>query len=207
MKQKIGIDFDNTIVIYDNVFYRYAVENFNMPEDILPQKSAIRDYFWNYPGGWDHWVELQGLVYGKKIVEAEIAPGFINFFHECVMNNLDISIISHKTEYSKRGSKTNLRDAAKYWLNIKGFFDEQGPSIRPEQVFFESTRESKIKRIVSEQCTHFIDDLPEVLNEPSFPLDCVKMLYSRGNDNGGSKEVLEFSNWDDIRSYLFREPV
>ena len=45
---RIGIDFDNTIIIYDDVFYHCAIEFFNMPRYILADKPSVRDYFWNY---------------------------------------------------------------------------------------------------------------------------------------------------------------
>ena len=83
MALRIGIDFDNTIIIYDQVFHRYGVECFNMPKDIPNDKPSIRNYFWNYSGGKKDWIELQGIVYGTKIMDASFAPGAENFFLHC----------------------------------------------------------------------------------------------------------------------------
>ena len=35
---KVGLDFDNTIVNYDNVFFKVALENNLIPRDIKKQK-------------------------------------------------------------------------------------------------------------------------------------------------------------------------
>ena len=40
----IGIDFDNTIVSYDKLFYKVALEGAHIPEDIEPTKLQVRDY-------------------------------------------------------------------------------------------------------------------------------------------------------------------
>ena len=40
----IGIDFDNTIVCYDDVFARVAVELGLVPPKVATSKTAIRDH-------------------------------------------------------------------------------------------------------------------------------------------------------------------
>ena len=40
----VGIDFDNTIVSYDKVFYAVALEQSLIPQEIKESKMAVRDY-------------------------------------------------------------------------------------------------------------------------------------------------------------------
>ena len=54
-----------------------------------------------------------------------------------------------------------------------------GPDAIPESnVYFESTRAEKIERIIALSCTHFIDDLEEVFDDPAFPSNVERLLLS-----------------------------
>jgi hypothetical protein len=50
-----------------------------------------------------------------------------------------------------------------------GFFRADEYAIPVESVFFECSRSEKLRRISMLGCTHFIDDLEEVLSDPEFP--------------------------------------
>ena len=63
----IGIDFDNTIITYDNLFHKYALKLQLINESVAKNKQVIRDTIRKLPNGNDRWTELQGLVYGKYI--------------------------------------------------------------------------------------------------------------------------------------------
>ena len=52
--------------------------------------------------------------------------------------------------------------AALGFMRKYGFFDEDILNLSVDSVYFEMTREEKVKRIESLQCTHFIDDLEEI---------------------------------------------
>src|SRR3989304_2008898 len=95
---KIGIDFDNTIVSYDKLFYTAAVEKKLIPVEMLPIKSSIRNYLRSINKE-DDWTELQGYVYGKKMPSAEIYPGVDLFFRKALQYGFELFIISHKTLY------------------------------------------------------------------------------------------------------------
>ena len=45
-------------------------------------------------------------------------------------------------------------------------------------VYFESTRAEKLKRIAALSLTHFIDDLEEVLTDPDFPPNVERILFA-----------------------------
>ena len=180
MQRHIGLDFDNTIVKYDDVFHKYGVHIFGMPPRIPKTKTSVKEYFWTYKneGGWEHWVELQGIVYGEKMLEAKPSPGLEKFLENCQRNGIRISISSHKTEFPKRGSKVNLWDSAWQWLENNIFSVRKNLRIRKSDIFFEPERSLKIQRIKSLGCMLFVDDLIEVFNDSTFPTDVKNTLQS-----------------------------
>jgi hypothetical protein len=199
---RIGLDFDGTVVLYDEVFHRCAVEQFQMPREIEVGKPAIREWFWKTPEGKQKWIQLQGIVYGTRMNEACVAPGLDRFLRTCRGKKIRVFIISHKTEFPVIGPKVNLRGAARHWLERNGFRD--APGIREKEVFFESTREEKIQRIIVQRCSHFIDDLEEVFLEPAFPSKVGKLLYAPGAKDNLDGDIKIFSSWDSIRNYFLK---
>ena len=63
-------------------------------------------------------------------------------------------------------------------MSTRGFFQAAGYGIAPDAVYFENTRQDKIARIAQVGCTHFIDDLEEVLSDPAFPSGVERILFS-----------------------------
>jgi hypothetical protein len=190
---KIGIDFDNTIINYGQLFHKYAINRFGMPPGTEPDKNAIRSYFWSLPEGNTLWTELQGIVYGEKILEANPAEGLFHFLSLCKKTEITVCIISHKSEYPALGPRINLRDAALEWLTANKFFDNALFTLPRSSVFFESTRTFKVMRIGTEKCTVFIDDLPEIFEDIHFPADVVKVLYSQ--EPCSTKDVIACEDW------------
>lgn len=197
---KIGIDFDNTIINYGHLFHKYAIERFGMPPGTKPDKNAIRSYFWSIPEGNTLWTELQGIVYGEKILEAVAAEGLYQFLSLCKEAAIAVCVISHKSEFPALGPRINLRDAALKWLNDNNFFDNPLFTLSRSSVFFESTRTFKVMRIGTEKCTIFIDDLPEVFEDVHFPGDVVKVLYSQ--ESCSTKDVIACENWKLIEDLI-----
>ena len=66
---RLGLDFDNTIISYDQLFLRVAVEKGLAPESVSPHKNAVRDYL-RQVNKEEEWTRLQGEVYGGRILEA-----------------------------------------------------------------------------------------------------------------------------------------
>src|SRR5262249_22819241 len=58
----IGVDFDNTIVCYDELFHRVAVEQGLIPSTVPATKGEVRRDLEGRGLG-DVWTELQGYVY------------------------------------------------------------------------------------------------------------------------------------------------
>ena len=117
MTIRIGIDFDNTIAGYDNVFLRVAKEIKLIPSDFEGSKKSIRDAIRKLDDGENKWQCLQGRVYGRNMKDAHMIDGVADFLSYCRnLNDVDIYIVSHKTEYGHYDPmKINLRDAAMSW--------------------------------------------------------------------------------------------
>jgi len=199
----IGIDFDNTLVSYDALFHRCARERSLIPPDLPPTKAAVRAWLWRQPDGNTPWTELQGEVYGRRMAEAVWFPGVNAFLTFCRCRGLQVSIISHKSEYSALGPRVNLRAAALVWMEAHGFFRTDGFNLSRDDVYFEGSREQKHARIAERQCTHFVEDLPEVLLDPAFPPGIIKLLFDpAGVADKTGPDIHVFRAWADIQRYV-----
>jgi len=149
-------------------------------------------------------MRLQGRVYGAHMADAELLDGVAPFLRKCRDAAIPVFIISHKTEYGHFDPDcVNLRDAARSWMREKGFFDRDGFDVPEENLFFESTRVEKVRRIASTGCTHFIDDLEEVFAEPEFPVGTRRYLFVPGRPRPQSEDSGWFSSWQDIADAIF----
>mgnify|MGYP000444489930 CR=1 FL=1 len=175
----IGIDFDNTIVKYDNLFKEVAItEGFIKKNWNGNGKTVLRNHLRRQPDGETTWMKLQGLVYGKHMQGAEMMQGVANFFLSCNIRGHKIFIVSHKTEYGHFDpEKISLRREALKWMKTKYFFDPQYFGLDMENVFFADTREEKVNIISHLNCAWFIDDLPEVFDEKHFSDSTNKILF------------------------------
>ena len=54
-----------------------------------------------------------------------------------------------------------------------------------DRVFFEETKEQKLRRIADERCSHFIDDLAEFLGQPDFTEHAERILFDPWNRYAG----------------------
>jgi len=197
----IGVDFDNTIVCYDTLFHKIAVEQGLIREECSPQKSAIRDRL-RREGNEEAWTILQGYVYGKRMAEATPFPGVLDFFRACRKEGVDVYIVSHKTRYPYLGPRYDLHLAAQNWLHQEGFYDISRGGLPKERAFFEKSKQEKIERIASLRCTHFIDDLPEFLSEEAFPSDTDRILFSTEDPTGGNLPFQRIPSWREIGTHL-----
>ncbi len=173
----IGIDFDNTIVNYEKVFYDVALKRKLIPTILGKTKKDVKEFL-HSTGKEKVWTELQGIVYGPEIIRAEPYPHILEFLRWCKHNKIKTCIISHKTQYPFIGEKHDLHTWGKHWLKENGFFSsENGLSL--ENIFFCPTMEEKIMYIKEQKCTHFIDDLPEIFLHNSFPPNITAILFDK----------------------------
>jgi hypothetical protein len=198
----IGLDFDNTIVTYDRVFHQAARERGLIGPGVPVRKREVRDAIRLLPEGERAWTELQGVVYGRLMAQAEPAPGVESFLAACSAARIRVSIISHKTEFPAIGERVSLRAAARAWLEARGFVARHG--IDPRDVIFVGSIVEKLAEIAERGCTHFVDDLVEILDHPAFPPGVERILFA---PSGGAPPagVLLFDTWEGVRRHLLGE--
>lgn len=200
----VGVDFDNTIADFDDVIHAVALESQFIGSRVPKSKRRIRDWIRQRQDGEDRWRAVQAAVYGPRIEGARLAPGVDRFLRQCRERGVTVYVISHKTEFATADrTGTNLRDAARGWLERSGLFDAHGGGLAPGQVFFESTRDDKLRRIARMGCTHFIDDLEETFLEPAFPAGVEKILYDPHIECDTRAAARVFTNWAAIGEYAF----
>jgi hypothetical protein len=194
----IGLDFDNTIVNYDAVFYAVAREQKLVPAMEHPSKQVVRNYL-REQGREDEWTELQGFVYGTRMEQAELYPGIPDFLARCKEDDAKVYIISHKTPTPYQGPAYDLHGAARSFIEVKGLYLM---GLARDHVFFEVTKEKKIERIIERQCDVFLDDLPEFLALPGFPA-IQRYLFDPKNQHKSSAEFIPVQSWDAFSGKLF----
>jgi len=172
----IGLDFDNTIVSYDGLFHKVALEGGWIPDDLPVSKICVRDHLRKINKE-DVWTEMQGHVYGGRMAEATAFPGLIACLNWAKEKGFKLSIVSHKTRYPFLGKQYDLHQAAKTWIDTFLKTTTEKRLIENEDLFFELTKEAKVKRIADINCDVYIDDLPEILNSPEFPKHTEKILF------------------------------
>jgi len=188
----LGFDFDNTLICYDELFHKVALDSGLISTNVLRHKNAVRDSMCGR-GLEDEWTRLQGYVYGKRIMEADPYPWMLGTIKKLADKNVPMCIVSHKTRTPYLGESYNLHFAARAWLQKQGFLDTKGFSWSDDQVFFELTKQEKIARIIELGCTHFVDDLPEILD--MLPPHVEKILFAP------SQEVQSLPSWKRMTSW------
>lgn len=194
----VGVDFDNTLVIYDAVFHRHALAAGLIDAGVARRKEAVKERIRALPGGDDHWTRLQGLVYTLKMPEADPAPGVEEFFLACAARGVRVTVVSHKTERPALGPPVSMRAAALAWLRDRGFFTRLG--LRETDVVFADTQQQKVGRIAALGLSHFIDDLPAVLLRPDWPRAVAPILYDPAGTARAGLTVL--ASWGAIRDQI-----
>jgi hypothetical protein len=197
----IGIDFDNTIVCYDDLFHRVAVEQGLIPGEVAVTKTGVRDYL-RAAGRENLWTALQGYIYGSRMDEAPAYPGVLEFVSRCQQEKIDVCIISHKTKHPFAGPIYDLHESASRWLKANGFVDPERAGLSEGRVYFELTMQDKLDRIASIGCTHFIDDLPEFLCEPGFPRGVERILFDPCGLYPEDNRLQRVASWFEITRFI-----
>jgi hypothetical protein len=197
----IGVDFDNTIVRYDDVFGRVALDLDLVPPHAATSKTSVRDHLRSI-GQEDRWTELQGIIYGPRMSDAEMFPGVAEFFARCRAADTPVAIVSHRTRFPYLGERHDLHAAARDFLSRHGFHDDAGIGLPVDRVFFEETKEGKLARIAALGCTTFIDDLPELLADPRFPAGVRRILFDPSQLHAPPLGVEPAASWADVERLL-----
>lgn len=198
----IGIDFDNTIVCYDQLFLQGAIERQLVPENFKGGKRAIRDAIRRLPDGNWEWTKLQAYAYGAGMRYATPFPGVVAFIDAARESGAQLSIISHKSRYAAADpGGVDLRIAAQSWLRDNGI--TSSARVPAAATYFEDTIDDKLARIAAVECSHYIDDLEEVLLHPNFPAGIRRLLFA--NDPAQHGAWKSFSDWCALSSEMFAD--
>ena len=193
----LGLDFDNTLVCYDKLFHQLALERGLIEKSLSADKIAIRNQL-RSQGQDEQFTLLQGEVYGLRILEAEPAEGMMSALNELKERGIKMVLVSHKTRTPYKGPSYNLHEAAMQWLEKHNFFCETGLNWSQDNIFFEKTFDSKINRIKVLRCTHFIDDLPEVINK--LPKYTQGIHFCPGDQK--QTPHIQLSHWRELKNLI-----
>ena len=194
---KIGIDFDNTLISYDEIFYKTAFSKGLIQDDIPKTKVGLRNYLVKINQE-EIFTNLQAEVYGPQILNANIFDGVLETLNYLSKNN-SLIIISHKTIFPYLGPKYNLREYADKWLK-KYKLHTSCINSPISNIFYEDSFSNKTSRIVESKCDLFIDDLPKVLQ--SLPKNINKFLFNPNNEFIENEEFYNFDNWEKLPKLL-----
>jgi hypothetical protein len=201
MSLHIGIDLDNTLIDYDDVFGPIA-ENIGLfsKGEAPASKEAVKAQLIARDPSEKLWMRLQGQVYGRYIGLAKPCSGVPEFLAVAKERRAKISIVSHKTIFGHFDpDRVNLWEAARGWLAEQRFFGPDGFGLSEDDVHFEETRDAKIARIADIGCSIFVDDLEEVLTHPDFPPRIERIWYAAKAPEGEKKGGLQpYRNWREI---------
>ena len=193
---RFGFDLDNTLIDYSASVLKYCqINNLKKCDNIgelrqLLRKSNINNNAWQVA---QCWLYTTGLEY------ANFSEGAIDLIHHLHKKNIDIYIVSHKTEFTPNFcERKNLRHLALTWLK-----NSEIVNVLPDfkNLYFEGTRQEKIAQINRLNLDYFVDDLFEVLNDPNLAKSISKYLIGSKNFTSESvKCALNFIELSEIVS-------
>lgn len=199
---KLGLDFDNTIVCYDDAIAILAEELFDLPPEVPRTKLGLRDHL-RAEGREPQWTAFQGELYGPGMRHAQPFPGAITTMLSLVEQGHELVIVSHRSRRPYAGEPHDLHAAAREWVTDR--LQRHGLFLT-ESVNFLETRDEKVALIAELDCQVFLDDLPEVLEAPTFPASAMGILF----DPSGIADVPQgrrrISSWPELREVLAALP-
>jgi len=197
----LGVDLDNTLVCYDEVFLWGAHHLKLLPDGWSGNRKEVRDYLRSDPYGEEVWQRLQGKVYGHWMYRASLFVGVYRFLWRCRVRKIRVDIVSHKSMFGHFDrEKIPLRDCAMDFLRHAGLFSENDNSMI-KSVEFVSNQEKKLQLIEKKNFDWFIDDIPELLESEKFPTQTSALLFEP-NGNGYTGKLDTVISWSELERRL-----
>jgi hypothetical protein len=199
---RIGIDLDNTLVCYEDLFPTLARERGLVPAEARLSRIALRQRL--RAAGTEHlWTELQGEAYGPRMTDAMPFSGALDFLSQCRAAGATVFIVSHRSRSPYSGHTCDLHEAAHGWLEQHGFVGSNGSGLSRANVMLEPTMSDKLSRIAALDCTHFIDDLPEVFKDKRFPASTAPILFDPTDTSAEHGTLTRVASWPEIADVIF----
>jgi len=201
---RIGLDFDNTIVCYDQAITLLAENLFELPPELPRTKLALRDFLRTAKRETE-WTAFQGELYGPGMRHAQPFEGAIEALLQLVAAGHELLIVSHRSRRPYAGEPYDLHASARGWVSERlqcyGLFAEDNSNVN-----FLETRQKKIACIAEHGCQAFLDDLPEVLTDPGFPANTAGILFDPSGGSAMPEAYRRISAWRDLREVLASLP-
>jgi hypothetical protein len=192
MSKSFGFDLDNTLIDYSAAVEEYCriktltpCTNIGMLRERL-RKNNLSDYDWQLAQGW---------LYTEGLQFAQAGLGSVELCGYLVQEGYKLYIVSHKTSHTPDFcGKIALHGLANNWIKksvIANYFEEK------DQIYYEPTRELKVKKIRELALNYFVDDLEEVFKESEFPVNTKRFLIYKNRTQIGKIECVR--NFIDIK--------
>ncbi len=193
--KSFGFDLDNTIIDYTQSAIQYAEhENIIKCNGLNDLRKQLRT---TDPSG-SNWQLAQSWIYTEGLKLANLRDGTVNFLKFLSENNFLIYVVSHKTSRTPEAhGSAPLRDSAYLWLKegeVHRYLDLD------KNLFFESTRHEKVRKIAELNLDYFVDDLPEVFLEPEFPKMTRSFIFT--DDKFESNWVTKVKTFQEIKGLI-----
>ena len=199
----IGLDFDNTIVCYDQAILKLSQSIPGLPSSVSRTKLGLRDYL-RSTGRESEWTAFQGTLYGPGMEHAKPFEGAVETMLQMSADGHRLVIISHRSRHPYAGTPHDLHAAARSWtaqrLQSLGLFSSTLD--HASAVNFLETRERKIAKISELKCDVFVDDLPEVLNDEHFPSRTIPVLFDPAREHVARANTYSLNGWHHLPSIV-----
>jgi hypothetical protein len=199
----VGLDFDNTIVCYDQAILKLSQSIPDLPSSVRRTKLGLRDHLRSM-GRETEWTAFQGTLYGPGMEHAEPFEGALETMLQMVADGHRLVIISHRSRHPYAGPPYDLHAAARSWvarrLQSLGLFSSTLD--HANAVNFLETRERKIAKISELKCDVFLDDLPEVLNDEHFPSRTMPLLFDPTREHVAKANTYLLNDWQHLPKIL-----
>jgi hypothetical protein len=197
---KVGLDFDNTIVCYENAVEVLADQRLKLPAKVPRTKVGVRNYLRREERE-EEWTHFQGELYGPGMRYAKPFEGAIEAMLQLVDAGHELIIVSHRSRHPYAGEPHDLHAAAGLWvserLQSKGLFAENNGD-----VYFLETQKLKLAKISELRCNAFVDDLPDVLGSPDFPTNTKGILFDPLESLPETGGHLRMTTWSELKTLL-----
>ena len=200
----LGIDLDNTIINYENLFSRVAIDLGLLPESMRRASKADVKRALSQDNDGHDWMRLQGQVYGQYVSQAKPYTGALETLRSLTANpDLRVCIVSHKTRYGHFDeTRADLRDAAMDWLAAHELVGSNSAGVDERDIFFTDSREEKIGVVGNLGCRAVVDDLIEVLTHSAFPATSRRILFAPNSRISPTDDILVCRSWLAVENAL-----
>lgn len=195
---RIGLDLDNTIVCYDDLFRELAVERGLISPEAPLGKRGLRKLLRERDQE-SVWTYLQGEAYGARMGGARLFPGVRELFAAARSAGAELRIVSHRSRTPYGGQQYDLHRCAREWLRAQRLME---PDQLEQSLFLELTVEAKIERITALQCSHFVDDMRSVLTHRDFPASTQALHFAPGSEETPPTDLVTVRSWGELQRLL-----